>query len=81
MENVGSWQHAATLFAHMLSHINIHISGHEQLAPSFLSLLPNVKALPIPCIIFKGTGNNPIELGKRGRVGFASHQLVILRER
>lgn len=80
MENVGSWQHAASLFAHMLTHyINIHISGQEQLAPSFLSFLLNVKASPVPCVIFKGIGRNPIEVGKRGKsVCFVSHQLVIL---
>lgn len=70
MGNVGSWQRAATLFAHVLSHyINIHISGQEQLAPGFLSFLLNVKASPVRCIIFKGAGNNPTELGKRGKSG------------
>lgn len=80
MENVGSWQCAASLFAHMLTHyINIHISGQEQLALSFLFFLLNVKASPVHRVIFKGTGRNPIEVGKRGKiVCFVSHQIVIL---
>ena len=69
MENVGSWQHATSLFAHMLTHYNnIHISGQEQLGPSFLSFLTNVKFSPIHCVIFKWIGRNPIEVGNEGRV-------------
>lgn len=56
------------MFAHMLTHyINIQISEQEQLAPSFPSFLLNVKASPMHWVIFKGTGRNPTEVGKRGK--------------
>lgn len=67
MQNVGSWQHAASLFAHMLTHyINIHISGQDRLAPSFLSLLLDAEAATC-CARFKGGGRNPTEVGERGK--------------